>query len=83
MLAGYKKKTVKQLAVMKHGHINLELIEHLIVWICTGEHDVSVCSLKRRRYTLTSCLACSSLAMAQYLSSCKATPTFCACTTNC
>ena len=40
-VTGYKKKTVKQLAIMKHGNINLELIEDLIVWICSGNHDVS------------------------------------------
>ena len=43
-VTGYKKKTVKQLAIMKHGNINLELIEHLIVWICSGDHDVSATS---------------------------------------
>ena len=38
---GYQKTTVKQLAILNHEKVNFDLIEQLIEWICTADHEVS------------------------------------------
>ena len=42
LLLGYKKSTIKSMALMDFEKINMDLIETLIEFIVDGEHQVSI-----------------------------------------